>query len=118
MSSTESVDPNIYLDGNDKVERFALTTPDSDTGDDEAATGLTGLTVHYSLTRGGAAVHASLTKSLTEYSGTLGTYHATMDGADITTRLANKGGTRIFAVLADSAGHVKGSFDRYVKDNR
>jgi hypothetical protein len=115
---SDVTDHFLYLDGNDKVEQFALTTPNALTGEDEAATGLTGLTIHYTLTQGGSAIHADVTKTLAEYADTLGTYHATMPGVSITTYLANKGGTRVFAVLKDSSGTVKRSFDRYVKDNR
>lgn len=112
--STESIDPNIYLDGNDKHEAFDLTTPAALTGEDSAATGLTGLTVHYSATKGGATIHADLTAALTEYASTAGRYYATEEGSAITAQLSALAGQRVFAVIKDSGGNVKCSFDRFV----
>ena len=116
--AAETADTNIYLDGNDKHEAFDITKPDDDTGEDVVADGLTTLSVHYAAARGGAAIHADLTESLTEYAGTAGRYHATMEGSAITAQLAGYAGQRIFAVLTDSAGNVKGSVERFVQANR
>jgi hypothetical protein len=112
-------DPNIYLDGNDKIETFYLTTPNSLTGEPEAATGLT-LTVHYSLTKSGATIHSDVSKSLTEYADTDGLYHATQTGTAITARLAayETSNPRIFAVVKDASGSVRGNFDRFIKATR
>lgn len=111
---TDPVDPNIYLDGNDKHEAFDLTTPSTTTGEPVAATGLTGLTVHYSLTRSGATIHADVSKSLAEYASTPGRYHATQTGASITARLGSLGGERIYAVIKNGAGTVQANFERFV----
>lgn len=111
---SDSADPYIYLDGNDKEEIFDLTRPNTSTGEDEAAAGLTGLTVHYSLTKAGAAIHADVTETLAEYASTAGRYHATMEGDSITARLSALENPRIQAVVKDSGGNVKCSFDRFV----
>lgn len=116
--SIELIDPNIYLNGNDKHEMFDLTTPSSTTGEDSAATGLSGLTVHYSLAKDGAAIHADLTASLTEYSETPGRYWTTMTGSAIATRLADYAGRRIFAVVKNGGVNVQGNGDRFVVASR
>lgn len=118
MSTTIETDEYIYLDGNDKIEQFDLTTPDSTTGEDTPATGLSSLTVHYSATKSGATIHASLTKTLAERSEVPGRYYATEEGSDITAQLTAYANQRIFAVVKDSGGNVLKSFPRFVKPNR
>lgn len=77
------------------VTRWATTT-----GEDEAATGLVGLTAHISLTRTGSAIDASLSKSLAERSATAGRYYCTFDRADLQTHLAAYTGRAVWVIVA------------------
>lgn len=64
------------------AERQATTT-----GDYEAYSGITGVTMHLSATEGGSAIDASLSQSASERSATPGRIHATFDVADLQTYL-------------------------------
>ncbi|RTL04088.1 MAG: hypothetical protein EKK62_16975 [Acidimicrobiia bacterium] len=64
------------------VERQATTT-----GDYEAYSGITAVTMHLAATQGGSAIDASLSKSASERSATPGRIHATFDVADLQTYL-------------------------------
>lgn len=88
----------IYL-SNDYLAEWSLTTPNASTGDEEAADGLT-LTVWLSATDGGAAIHASLSKTATERASEAGTYAATFEGTDLATHLADY--RRVWEVFGDS----------------
>ena len=90
----------IYLDGNDDQPETTLTRKAAATGASEAATGLTGLTFKLSATRGGAAIHANLSKTATER-GVLGIFYATFEGTDLTAQLATYVGKDIFQTFGD-----------------
>jgi len=64
------------------VERQSTTT-----GDYEAYSGITGVTMHLSATEGGSAIDASLSQSAAERSATPGRISATFDVADLQTYL-------------------------------
>lgn len=76
------------------ITRWGLTT-----GESEAAAGLSGLTAHISLTRSGASVDASLTKSLNERTATPGRYWCTFDRADLQTHLAAQVGRSVYVIV-------------------
>lgn len=75
--------------GNDYTVDIPITAPATATGIDAPATGLTGLTAHLSATDRGATIHAALSESMAERSGTPGQYHATFEGSDTLTHLDN-----------------------------
>lgn len=118
MTTQIVTDEFVYLDGNDKIEQFDLTTPGENDGEPIPATGLTGLTVHYAATKGGGEIDSTLRKDLVERTEMPGRYYATMEGSDITDKLSGHANQRVFAVLKDSSGDVKKSFDRFVKSDR
>lgn len=93
-----SVEP-IYLD-NDYEPEYTLTRKNASTGASEAATGLSGLTVRVSATKGGATIHASLSKTLAER-GTLGIYYARLEGDDLRAQLATYIGQKVYLVAGD-----------------
>lgn len=64
------------------VERQATTT-----GDYEAYSGITGVTMHLAATEGGATIHANLSKAASERSAEAGRIYATFDVADLQTYL-------------------------------
>ena len=104
----------IYLD-NDYEPEYELTRRDESSGDEEAAAGLTGLLVWLSATDGGAAIHASLSKSLTERAGESGTYYAVIEGDDLATHLADY--RRVYEVFGDGT-NVQTSIVRDVRATR
>lgn len=90
---------NIYLD-NDYEAEYTLTRKNTDTGADEAATGLSSLTVRISATDGGAAIGA-LSVSASER-GSLGIYYGIFDGDALRTALAASYiGLRVWVVFGD-----------------
>lgn len=91
---------DLYLDGNDDEPEHTLTRKNATTGAVEPATGLSGLTFRLSLTRNGAAINATLSKTAAER-GTLGIYYATFDGSDLTAQLASYAGRPIFQIFGD-----------------
>ncbi len=94
----------LYLNGNDDEAELTLTRKNATTGAEEAATGLTGLTVYLSATPGGSAIHASLSKSLAER-GTTGIYFAVFEGTDLDTQLDNSTyrGKDVYMRVGDAA---------------
>jgi hypothetical protein len=104
MPTTE--DLTLYP-GNDWEPEVALTKKNS-SGAWVAATGLTDVTMHISLTYGGAAIHADLTKTMTERADTEGLYYAVIEGGDITTHLAPLAPLVVYRVIANG-GDIKGS---------
>ena len=88
----------VYTDGNDQEFEYELDQKNATTGLAEAATGLSGITSHYALTKTGATIHASLSVSASEL-GTTGRYFGVHQGNDLTTHLAAYEGRRIFRVL-------------------
>ena len=90
---------DIYLD-NDYEAEYTVTRKNANTGADEAATGLTGLTARISATDGGAAIGA-LTGSASER-GTLGIYYKIFDGDALRTALATLYvGVRVWIIFGD-----------------
>ena len=77
----------IYLDNDYKARFLALEANDA-TGDMGAATGLTSIVALLSATKGGSAIHANLSVSMTE-SGSTGIYYGTFQGSDLTAQLNN-----------------------------
>lgn len=77
----------IYLD-NDWEPEFTATQKDATTGEVEPATGLTSQLAYISATRGGSAIHSTLSVSLTER-GTTGIYYAAtpVQGENLNTHL-------------------------------
>jgi len=92
--------PFIYLDNDHLIEQD-LTRPATTTGEDEAATGLSGLTGRLSATDGGATIHASLSVSLSERSATAGRYYGVLQGADLRTQLLTYVGSWVWEVVGD-----------------
>lgn len=90
----------LYLD-NDHEFEYAITQKNTATGADEAATGLSSLTAKVSLTDGGGAVHADLTVSATERSGTAGTYYGVFDGEKLRTHLLAYVDAKVYVVFGD-----------------
>jgi len=90
----------LYLD-NDHEFEYAVTRKKTTTGAAEAATGLTGLTARVSLTKGGATVHADLSVSAAERSGTAGTYYGVFEGDDLRTNLLEYVGDKVYVVFGD-----------------
>lgn len=82
---------------------------DTATGAWEVDSEHTGYTVSISAADGGSAIHADLTQSLTERSGTPGTYYAQISGSSVTARLTASLGSVVYEVITDSAGDVKRS---------
>lgn len=77
------------------VERQATAT-----GEYEAYTPLTGVTMHLHTTRGSAtALDATLSKSATERTSTPGRLYATFDVADLRTHLAASVSQRVWLML-------------------
>lgn len=95
----------IFLTGND--DRPLVYIDELDTANPpnrKAATGLTGLTVRLAATETGAAIHATLSKSLTEL-GTTGYYTAVFEGADLEAQLNNATykGKDVYQIVGDGA---------------
>jgi hypothetical protein len=96
----------ILYPGNDFEVEVAITRRNASTGASEAADGLEDLEAWLSLTHGGAAIHADLTKTLTERASTPGLYYAVIEGSEITTHLAPLGPLVVYRVIADD-GNIK-----------
>lgn len=90
----------LYLGGNDDEPEKAVTQKNAATGAKEVATGLVGLTVFLSATEDGAAIHASLSKAVTER-GATGKYFAIFEGTDLNTHLAAYAGEDVFEVFGN-----------------
>ena len=84
----------IYLD-NDKVFQKDVETP-NDAGEYAPATGLAGLTVTVSLTKGGAGLTSLTDLPMTERTGQPGRYFAIGDGAVFRTQLAGQVDKTVF----------------------
>jgi len=88
----------VYTDGNDQEFEYELDQKNASTGLAEAATGLSGLTCHYALTKTGATIDASLSVAASER-GTTGRYFGVHQGGDLTTHLEAFEGQRVFRIL-------------------
>lgn len=84
-------------------EDNAITQKNINTGADEAATELLGLTARVSLTKRGDAIHGDLTVSTTERSAKPGTYYGFFDGDKLRTHLPDYVGTKVYVVLQDGS---------------
>lgn len=76
----------VYLDSDHKF-RYKVQRDNNDTGAVEAAAAVSGVTAHFSVEDGGAAIPGTST-ALTEYSGKPGTYHGILDAASVRAALA------------------------------
>lgn len=85
------------------VERQATTT-----GDYEAYTGITGVTMHLSATEGGSAIDASLSQSASERSATPGRVYATFDVADLQSHLLPTYNRRTVWLVLTKSGELVG----------
>jgi hypothetical protein len=72
----------------DFLAEFDFTRPNDDTGEDEAADGITAMTFRIAGEKGGAALDAPLSLSGQERSATPGRYYAVFDQPDLLTHLA------------------------------
>ena len=77
-----------------------MTRKNSATGTLEPATGLAGLIARLSLTDAGAAIHATMSVSLTER-GSTGIYSGVIQGDDLRTQLLSLVGSIIYEVFGD-----------------
>jgi len=107
---------NVPLD-NDWRYKYRVTQDNATTGLSEAATGLGSLQAWFSATRGGAAIHSDLTKSMVELVGAGGTYTAVVDGDVLRTRLAAFTDLVVYEVFGDGT-NVLTSIARRVKPVR
>lgn len=82
---------------------------DADTGAVEVDASHSGLSATISASDGGSAINAALTVSLSERTGTPGTYYGQVAGSAITSHLTAYLGSIVYEVLTDSAGDVKRS---------
>ncbi len=82
------------------------------TGDVRA--GLTGITAWVSATRGGTAIHASLSTTLTEDSEEPGTYTATLNQTDVSAQLATYANKQVFVVINKTGDIYRKSFGHIV----
>lgn len=85
------------------VERQATTT-----GDYEPYSGITGVTMHLAATEGGTAIHATLSQSASERSGTPGRIHATFDVADLQAHLLPSYRARTVWLVLTKSGEMVG----------
>ena len=90
----------IPLD-NDWEFEFPVTRKNTASGKKEAAASLSGLKGWIAASKGGAAINATLEKTLAERSSTAGTYFAIVDGTDIRTHLASYVGRAVYEVFGD-----------------
>lgn len=99
MSTRIVTRKRIVLD-NDFEPDYTVTRKAAATGETEAATGLAGLTVRIATTPNGSAIHASLSKAVSER-GTLGKYYARFEGDDLRTHLAKYAGESVWVVFGN-----------------
>jgi hypothetical protein len=103
----------------DQEAEFEFSRKNASTGVLEAATGLTGMTVHIAASAGGSVIGA-LTFNLTER-GTTGIYYAVMDTATLVSGLAAAtypDGTALYLVVSKSGDIASRSFRKLVKRQR
>ena len=85
------------------VERQNTTT-----GDYEAYSGITGVTMHLAATEGGSTIHATLSKSAAERSAELGRIYATFDVADLQAYLLPTYRNRTVWLVLTKSGEMVG----------
>ena len=103
----------LYTDGNDDRAKAKLTRENETTGEVEAASGLTGLTLRLSASPNGVAIHSSLSKPAVER-GTSGFYYATFEGSDLAAHLAAFIGKVVYQTCGDGI-NVNDTVPRRVK---
>lgn len=97
IDCSQDFTPNI------DVERQATTT-----GDYEAYSGITGVTMHLAATEAGSAIDATLSKSATERSAEPGRIHATFDVADLQSYLLPGYNKRTVWLVLSKSGEIVG----------
>lgn len=80
----------------------------STTGEYEEYAGITGVTMHLATDEGGAAIHASLSKSATERSAKPGRIYATFDVADLQTHLLPTWPSKTVYLVLTKSGELAG----------
>jgi hypothetical protein len=81
----------------DWTPQIDVERQNTDTGELEAYTGISSVTVLLSATRGSSTpIHANLSKSAAERTGTVGRIYATFDVADLQTHLLAYRGQTVF----------------------
>jgi len=90
----------VYLD-NDHKFRYRVVRDNNSTGTPEAAASLTGVTAHFALTDGGAAISGTST-ALAEYASKAGTYYGILDKTALNTALAEYANTVVWEVFVVS----------------
>lgn len=90
----------VYLD-NDHKFRYAVKRDNNSTGVAEAAASLSGVTAHFSLTDGGAAIGSTST-ALTEYASKAGTYAGVLDKTTLNTALSAYANIVVYEVFVVS----------------
>jgi len=85
------------------VERQNTTT-----GDYEACSGITGVTMHLAATEGGSTIHANLSKAASERSATPGRIYANFDVGDLQTHLLPAYRNKTVWLVLTKAGELVG----------
>lgn len=120
IMATISTESSAYLWLTEDQEfEVELSQRDTATGALEAATGLSGLTVHIAATAGGSVI-GGLTFNLSER-GATGVYYAIMDTATLTGALSTSSypdGTALYVVLAKSGDIASRSWRKIVRRQR
>lgn len=97
IDCSQDFTPNI------DIERQNTTT-----GDYEAYSGITGVTMHLSATEGGSTIDASLSKSASERSAEPGRVHATFDVADLQSYLLPSYNRKTVWLVLTKSGELVG----------
>jgi hypothetical protein len=98
--STSTIDCALDFDGQVYIERRNTTTRAA-----EAATGLTGVTLRLSATRGGDAI-GPLSGTAVEASGALGTYVYTFDQPDLAAHLLPTYAASVIYLVVEKTGDI------------
>lgn len=113
-TTTSTPRPELPL-SKDFEPEIDLTRKATTTGVSEAATGYTDVTVWISATKGGAAIHAALSKTAAERSATPGRYFALLQTADLVTQLAAYAHRTVWVVWSKAGDIESESFDYTVR---
>lgn len=88
MATGTLTDPLVIDCSRDWIPQIDVERPNSTTGELEAYSSITGVTLLISATRGSSTpIHANLSKAASERSATAGRIYATFDEADLRTHL-------------------------------
>jgi len=118
MSTVTTASTYLWLTEDQEAE-FEFNRKNATTGVLEAASGLTGMTVHIAATAGGSAI-GSLTFNLSER-GNTGIYYAVLDTATLVAGLSTSSypdGTAVYLVVSKSGDIASRSFRKIVKRQR